>query len=245
LLKSNSISKAEFDLAQANQTAALGQIANLEATLERAALDLSFTRVTSPITGLLSRALVTKGNLVVADTTILTSVVSTDPIYAYFDVDESSVLDYRQRIRQGTVTSARDAKIPIRLALANESDFPHEGVIDFVENITDPNTGNTRIRGRFPNPQRALSSGLYARIKVPFTAPYQALTIPTQAIAMDQQGRYLLVVDATGKVQRRGIKAGTQHGERTVIASGIDATDRVIVSGLQKVTPGASVTVRP
>ncbi len=245
LIATKSVAQAELDLAVANQAESAAQQQNLKSAVGRAELDLRYTRVLSPINGLVGQALVTRGNLVVADTTVLTTVVSTDPIYVYFDVDEQSLLDYRQRIRSGSVKSARDSQIDIQMALANEVDFNHAGRIDFVDNATDPATGNTRIRGTFPNADNSLSPGLFARVKVPFTAEYEALLVPTRALAVDQQGRYVMVVDEKKLAQRRAVETGTEVDGSTVITKGLKPEDAVIVEGLQKVRPKVPVKTRP
>lgn len=241
LIASNAISQADLDLAIANASSGQAQLRALEAALERSKLDLEYTQIKSPINGRTSRALVTPGNLVVADQTVLTSVVSMDPIYAYFDVDESSALDYRQRIRESQVDSARETKIDIALGLSNEEGYPHTGVIDFVDNVTDVGTGNIQVRGRFANPDGALLPGLFSRIRVPFTRPYDALLVPQTALAMNQQGRYLLVVNDENKVEVRAVELGTNHGDMVAIRSGIGPDDRVVVEGLQKARPGSPV----
>jgi multidrug efflux system membrane fusion protein len=244
LLEKKAISKGEYDKAVATLAAFKGQIENLKATVARNKLELDFTQVRSPIDGLLGRSLVTHGNLVNADSTILTTVVSIDPIYVDFNVDEQSVLDYRTRILQGKVKSARDTLIAIRLGLANEEGYPHEGTIDFVNNLTDPDTGNTRIRGMFSNPSGILSPGLFARIQVPFTDEYKAILIPTTAIGMDQQGRYVMVVGDDNKVTRRSITPGELKGDMTVIREGIQPGENVVTSGLQKIRPGSDVLIK-
>jgi len=241
LLEKKALSLAEYDKAIASVAELRGQIVNLKATVARNQLDLDYTRVYSPITGLLGRTLVTNGNLVAADSTILTTVVSVDPIYVDFDVDEQSVLDYRSRILGGEVKSARDVRIPIRLGLSNEDDFPHEGYIDFVNNTTDPGTGSTRIRGVFDNASEILSPGLFARIQVPFTAEYEAILIPTTAIGMDQQGRFVMVVSEGNKVQRRSVTLGQIKDDMTGVRKGIAAGEIVVTSGLQKIRPGSEV----
>ncbi len=241
LRASNSISQAEVDESVASLDESKAQVEKLNAAKERAELDLRFTRVVAPFDGLVGQALVTRGNLVVADTTVLTTVVSTDPIYVYFDVDEESLLDYRQRIRSGSVQSARDKRIDITMALANETDFVHQGYIDFVDNTTDPDTGNTRIRGTFPNGDNALSPGLFARVKLPFTAEYPALMVPSRALGMDQQGRFLFVVDGESVAWRHAIEVGTERDGMTVISKGLEPEDVVVVEGLQKMRPGATV----
>ena len=242
LRNTNSISQAEVDEAFAAREESKAQVDNLKAARERAELDLRFTKVVSPINGLVGEALVTRGNLVVADTTILTSVVSTDPVYVYFDVDEESLLDYRRRIRTGSVQSARNTRIDISMALANETEFEHQGYIDFVDNKTDPDTGNTRIRGTFPNADNSLSPGLFARVKIPFTAEYPALLVPTRSLAMDQQGRFLMVVDDKSFAKRRAVEVGSEREGMTVITKGLEACNRCrsLSKGCKKRSAGRS-----
>ncbi len=241
LISTNAISQADLDLAIANASSGKAQLTSLEAAVARAKLNLEYTEIRSPIAGRTGRALVTPGNLIVADTTVLTSVVSMDPIYAYFDIDESSALDYRARVRGEEVDSARTSRIEIGLGLANEEGHPHPGTIDFVDNVTDAGSGNISIRGRFDNPDGALLPGLFVRIQVPFTRAYDALLVPQTALAMNQQGRYVLVVDENDTVKPHVVTVGSTHGELVAIRSGLNANERVIVKGLQKARPGSKV----
>ena len=243
LLNSNSISKAEYDQSFASVAELRGQIESLKATVARNQLDLEYAEVHSPIDGLLGQTSVTTGNLVAADSTVLTTVVAVNPIYVDFEVDEGSVLDYRTRMLDGKVKSAREVKIAVRLGLANGGGFPWEGVIDFVNNITDPGTGNTRVRATFENNTGILSPGLFARIQVPFSAEYEAVLVPTKSIAMDQQGRHVMVVGDDKKAVRRAIKLGPIEGDMTVVREGVNAGERVVTSGLQKIRPGAEVRI--
>ncbi len=240
LLDTRSISQADYDLAVANVNEAAGQIANLEAAVSQANLELEFTTVESPIKGYLGRALVTSGNLIQSDQTILTTVVSADPIYVYFNVDERSLLDYRKRIQSGSVKSARNNQIKVRMALANEVDYSHEGIIDFVDNRTDPATGNTQLRARFSNTNGLLSPGLFARISSPFTEEYDAVLVPTRAISMDQQGHYVLLVQ-DNKAVRQKVELGTVHDDKTVVTFGLRGNESIIVNGLQRIRPGMDV----
>lgn len=244
LLGKDAASESEYDQAVASVAELRGQIENLKATAERNLLDLEYTKVESPIDGLLGRTMVTEGNLVVADTTLLTTVVSVDPIYVDFNVDERSVLDYRRRMVQGEVKSARDTKISIAMALSNEGGYPHAGAIDFVDNRTDPDTGNTKMRGVFENPTGILSPGLFARVRTPFTQEHEAILIPSPAYAMDQQGRYVMIVDDENKVSRRSVKVGQIVGDQTVVTEGVQVGEKVIVSGLQGVRPGMEVRIK-
>ncbi|TWU02598.1 efflux RND transporter periplasmic adaptor subunit [Stieleria varia] len=243
LLDRNATSRAEYDQSIAAVADLQGQIETLKATVARNELDLDYTQVRSPIDGLLGRTLVTVGNLVSADSTILSTVVSINPIYVDFDVDEQSVLDYRTRMLDGKVDNARKTKIKAWLGLGNESGFPHEGVIDFVNNVTDPNTGNTRVRATFENETGILSPGLFARVRVPFTAKYKATLVPSNSIAMDQQGRHVMVVRDDNEVSRRSVTLGPIRDDMTVVRDGIQAGERVVISGLQKIRPGIKVRV--
>ena len=241
LIERNATSRAEYDQATGAVAELRGQIENLKAVSARNQLDLEFTRVGSPIEGLLGQTLVTVGNLVVADTTILANVISVDPILVDFEVDEQSVLDYRTRIAGGEVKSARDTTISIRLGLANEKGFPHQGTINFVNNQTDPGTGNTRIRGTFRNESGILSPGLFARIQVPFTAEYEAVLVPTKALAMDQQGRHVFVIGKGNRAARRAVKLGQNIDDMSVIREGVNEGEQIVTSGLQKIRQGAEV----
>lgn len=244
LFQKDTISRAEYDSSVAAVAELRGQIEALKATVARNQLDLEYTQVRAPIAGLLGQTLVTPGNLVVADSSLLTTVVSTDPIYVDFDVDEQSVLDYRTRMLAGQVESARKTRIAIRLGLSNEEGFPHPGTLDFVNNRTDPNTGNTRVRGTFDNNSGLLSPGLFAQIQVPFSAEHPAVLIPTRAIGMDQQGRYVMVVDANNTVRRRAVKLGENVGDRSIVLAGVQAGEQVVTAGLQKIRNGSQVHIQ-
>ena len=243
LLNSNSISRSEYDQSIASVAELRGQIESLKASVARNQLDLEYTQVRSPIDGLLGQTSVTAGNLVAADSTVLTTVVAVNPIFVDFEVDEQSVLVYRTRMLDGEVKSARDVKIAVRLGLANDDGFPREGIIDFVNNRTDPGTGNTRVRATFENKSGILSPGLFARIQVPFSAEYEAVLVPTKSIAMDQQGRHVMVVGDDKKVLRRAIELGPIEGDMTVVREGVKAGDRIVTSGLQRIRPGVEVVV--
>jgi RND family efflux transporter MFP subunit len=220
-----------------------------KANVEQARLNLEFTKVLAPVSGLLSRALITRGNLVVADQTLLTTIVSMDPMYAYFDVDEQTMLHVQQLIRQGKVKSAREpgVKVPVLLGLASEHGFPQEGYVDFVNNQVDPSTGTLQIRGIFPNPKppvggRLLTPGLFVRIRVAIGTPYQAILINERALGSDQDVKYVYVVNNQDQVVRRDLKLGSDQDGLRVIAEGLTPNERVIVSGIQRVLPGIVVT---
>ncbi len=252
LLPTNTISKEEYDLIAGNQAEGAAAVQTARAQVEQAQLNLDFTRVTSPIAGRVGRAEVTVGNLVAADVTRLTTVISEDPIYCYFDVDEQTLLKYREMIRKGELASARETDVPVWLALADEKDFPHEGVIDYVGTQVDPATGTLQLRGRFANPVlmgniRGILPGLFVRVRLPGGNPRSALLVAQRALLTDQTGTYVYVVDANQKVQRRDVTLGNRYdGLREILpgtesGAGLGAQDRVIVNGLQRVRPGIPV----
>lgn len=245
LLEQGVISQEALDQAASELAETQGTLAALRAGVERAKLDLEYTRIRAPIAGLTGRSVLDPGNLVLADSTALTSIVSIDPIHADFDVDERSVLLYRALVREKKVRSAREAQVPVWLGLSDEQGFPHRGVIDFVDNELDPSTGTISVQAVFDNPERRLSPGLFVRIRVPFSEPHPALLVEETALGADQRGWYLLVVDDQDVVWHRAVEIGPKQGSRVVIESGLEAGERVIVNGLQRARPGAKVEARP
>lgn len=244
LLADNVVSREEFDRTASELAEASGTLQSLRAAVERAKLDLEFTRVRAPLAGLTGRNELDAGNLVLADATALTSIVSVDPTHAWFDVDERSVLFYRERIRERELQSAREADIPVLMGLSNEEDHPHRGVIDFVDNQLDPTSGTIRIRAVFPNPDRAISPGFFVRIRVPFSQPHKALLVDERALGSDQRGWFVYVVNAEGTAEYRPVQIGESRDGNVVILDGVAPGERVIVVGTQKVRPGAPVEAR-
>jgi RND family efflux transporter MFP subunit len=173
--------------------------------------------------------------------TLLTKIVSIDPMYAVFHVDEQTLLYARRLIREGKAKSARDTDIPIEMGLSDSDAFPYQGVINFVDNQIDPKTGTLLVRGVFANKDRILSPGLMARVRVPIGEPHQAMLVTERAIDSDQGQRILYVVNSKNEVVSRPIRMGALHSGLRVIESGISAGDRVIVNGLQRVRPGVVV----
>jgi len=233
--------QADFDLAVANQAEAAATSQSTQASLDKAKLDLEFTQVTAPIAGRTSRERITVGNLVSPDTTLLTTLVSLDPIHAYFDVDERTVLEIQKRVREKRMPSAREEEIPIRLSLANEDGFPHEGVVDLVDNRIDVGTGTIQVRGRFANADRILMPGLFVRVQLPLGPPRSQLLIPERALSRQQSVYYVYVVGEDLKAERRDVTVGRQEGSQRVIEAGLTANDRIIVVGQQRVRPGMVV----
>jgi RND family efflux transporter MFP subunit len=237
----DAISREDFDKAVASRDSTSAQLASARASVRTAELNLEFTRVYSPIDGGISRTRITKGNLVLADQTLLTTVVSLDPIYAYYDADERTVLEVQQQIRKGAFKSYREAKFPVYLGTQIEKGFPHVGQIDFVESRLDPNTGTLRVRGVFPNKDRVLTPGLFVRIRVPLGQPHKAVVVSERALGSDQGQRFLYVVNDKDEVEYRAVQVGSLRDGMRVIESGAKAGEWVIVNGLQRVRPGARV----
>jgi RND family efflux transporter MFP subunit len=235
-------SLAQRDTARASLNAA-------QAAVKTAQLNLEFTKVRAPISGRISRTLVTTGNLVVADQTLLTTIVSLDPIYAYFDVDEPTVLRIQKLIREGKFKSAREkgVHVPVHLGLATEKGYPHEGFVDFINNQVSTSTGTLQVRAVFPNPKpavgdRVLSPGLFVRIRVSIGQPYQAVLINQVALGTDQNLKFVYVVNDENQVERRDVQLGPRRGSLQVILEGLKPDEGVIVSGLQRVRPRMAVT---
>ena len=244
-VKSSAVSERDFDSAKAAVDRAKAELSAARAAEDAARLDVEWCRVTAPIAGRVSNKRVTEGNLVnggAGEATLLTTVVSQDPIYCYVDVDEASVLKYAQLAREGKRVSARYAKIQTFMAVASESGFPHEGVVDFVDNRIDPSTGTVRGRGVYANADGFLQPGMFARVRIPGSGRYQAILVPDAAVTTDQNQKLLMVVNGDNVVEPRPVTLGALFGEFRVIVSGVGANDRVVVNGLLHARPGAKVS---
>jgi len=253
LLQAHAISQEEFDTRVAGLEQADANVEMAQAAVDTAALNLTFTRVTAPISGRISRALVTEGNLVTSGQTLLTTLVSLDPIYVRFDGDEQAYLKYTKLAREnaaarakagktaGATGEAGEAGAEVMVGLANEPGYPHQGVMVFVDNELDPTTGTIRGRARLENHDRAFTPGLFARVKLMGSNQYDALLINDSAIGTDQTVRYVLVVGADNKVEYRPVKLGPIIDGLRVVTDGLKAGDTIVVSGLQRVRPGATV----
>jgi RND family efflux transporter MFP subunit len=244
LRPSAAITQEEFDRQVAEHDVALASLAAAQAALAQAELNLGFTKVTAPISGILSRTLITEGNLVNADVTALTRLTAISPFYCYFDVDERSLQRYQKRARDTGRPEATEplaaANIPFDFALETETGYPHHGVLDFADNKVDPQTGTIQVRGVTENKFRNLVAGERVRARVPVSDPYQALLIPDEAVLADQNKRYVLIVGPDNIVLRRDVNLGRllDDGMRVVLPGATDAdalrpTDKVIVLGMQ------------
>lgn len=234
----------EFDTAAARLEESRAAQAAAKAAVESARLNVEWCRVVAPISGRISYKHATTGNLVTGGSgsgTLLTTIVSVDPVYANFDVDERTVQRVKQLVREGKLESNEKAEIPVWLGLATESGFPHRGTINFVDNQVNPRTGTLRVRGVFPNADGALSPGYFARVRVPVSAPHPALLISERAIGTDQGQKIVFVVGSDNRVAVRAVQLGGLHYGSREIIDGLEPGDRVVVSGLLHVRPGLAV----
>jgi RND family efflux transporter MFP subunit len=248
LFEKDAISKEELDESVAAVKETEAMIVAAKADAARTALDLKYTTVVAPISGRVDRAYVSKGNLLtggLASGTLLTKIVQEQPMYVYFDVDERSLLRYKRMrtpdVEDKTPGSLRDLNMACFVQLADEKDFPHEGVLDFASAEVNVSTGTARIRGVFKNADRMLSSGLFVRIRVPISKPYEALLVPERALATDQSIKFVYIVGSDGTAKRQNVELGGQRGDMRIIRSGLAAGEKVIVKGLQRVKPGQKV----
>jgi membrane fusion protein, multidrug efflux system len=232
LIKGATISLDTYDTRRATLGQASADVRAAEAALATAKLNLDFTEVRSPIAGKVSRALLTLGNLVQADQTVLTSVVSQDPVYVYFQPDEQSFLRYGELARKGERANSDNA---VRVGLASETGFPHSGAVNFVNNQVDAATGTINVRATVPNADGVFVPGLYARVQLEGRADYTAMLIDDKAIMTDQDRKYVYVLGPEDKAKRKDIVLGSIHDGLRVVQSGLDANDKVIIGGLQKI----------
>jgi RND family efflux transporter MFP subunit len=241
LLQMRAISQEEFDTRVAGSEQADANVEAASAALDTAALNLSFTRVESPISGVVSREEVTAGNLVAAGQTLLTTVVSVDKIYVEFEGDEQVYLKNAALVRAGTLANTREAPRPVWVGLANEQGTPHEGKMVFVDNALDAQTGTIRARALLDNKERRFTPGLFARVKLVGSGKYDALLINDSAIGTDQNVRYVFAVGADNKVEYRAVKLGPVVDGLRVVREGLKEGELIVVNGLQRVRPGVVV----
>ncbi len=239
LFRGKAISEEEYDARSKGLREAVATVQSAEANVYTARLNLDFTRIRAPIDGRIGRELITEGNLVSGgggDATRLTFIVSTDPVYVYVDADERSVLKYR---RQSSDIGA--GQTPAQLAVADEADFPHRGILDYISPREDAATGTVTLRGVFANPDGLLSPGFFARMRVRGSAPYPAILVPDRAIATDQAQRFVWVVNQENQVEYRKVVLGAHIGQSRVITQGLKPGEWVVIEGLQKLKPGLKV----
>lgn len=243
LIGSQAISREAWEQRRSAASQAQADVLAAEAAVDMAQLNLDFTRVTAPIDGRASRAMITAGNLVTAgdSASVLTTLVSQQSMYVYFDVDENTFLHYQAMARQGQQRHA----LPVEIALVGDQGYPHQGKVDFLDNQLTASTGTIRMRALLDNQQRQFTPGLFARVRLPGSAQFEAVLIDDKAVLTDQDRKYVYVVDSQGKAQRRDIEPGAMVDGLRIVKSGLKSGDRVIIAGLQKVfMPGMPVTAQ-
>jgi len=245
LLANKAISTEESDARQARHQEAKAALLAAQAALDSARLDLEYTQVHAPIDGRVSRALLTEGNYVsgvAGANTLLTTIVSVDPIYVYADIDENSLLKFNGLAQARKLETDGDGKIPVELQLADERDFPHRGYIESFDNHLNPNTGSILLRAVFPNADGRVVPGLFARIRVPLSERHPVLLVDERAIGTDQAQKFVLTLTSTNTVAYRSVNLGPLIDGKRVIRSGLEPEEMIVVNGLQRVRPGMPVT---
>lgn len=242
--RQEAISAAEVDQRESALRQAEAAVAATRARLLAARLDLEYTRITAPFAGRVSRAEAREGSLVAAGETLLTTLVSTDRVYAYFNIDERTYLDYQRLARNGKRPSSRVHGTPAFLGLAGEGGFPHRGYVDFLDNRVNPGTGTIRARAVFDNSEGRFTPGLFARIKVVGSGKHEMVLVNDRAIGTDLANRFVYVLDDNNQVQYRAVELGPKMGGMRVIRAGLAAGETIVVNGLQRVRPGITVNPR-
>jgi len=219
-----------------------------EAKVKSAELDLSFATITSPIAGRISRTLATAGNWIsagsVSGATLLTTIVSQDPIYIYFDVSENNYIKYKRLAERGETKSAASTGASVEIALPDERSFVHKGRLDFIDNRLDAGTATLRVRAEVENKAQLFSPGMFARVRLAGSGKAPAVLLPDEAIATDQGSKYVLVVADDGAVSRKTVRLGPLSGGLRVVREGLVAADWVVVRGLQLARPGQKVQAK-
>jgi multidrug efflux system membrane fusion protein len=246
LVKARAISEEEADSRHKARREAEAGVQSAQAAVDVARLNVEYTRITAPISGRISRKLLTEGNLVNGNqgqSTLLTTIVSLDPIYCYFDADEKAVLKYQQLSREKKGLDLRNGEVACELELANEKGFPHKGVLDFVDNRVNPGTGTLGVRAVFANPEPdyVLQPGFFARVRVPGSSKYPALLIPDAAVGTDQGQKFVYVVNEQDTVQYKRIELGPSFDGWRVVRNGLEPEEWVVVNGLMSIRPGVKV----
>jgi len=243
LIEAKVISREDFESRRAASASGNAAVRAAEAAVQAAQLNLQFTEIRAPIAGRIGRALVTAGNLAQADSTLLTTVVSLDPMYVYFDTDEQTYLRYKAAADKDDANAER---YPVRVGLANEEGYKHLGTVDFIDNQLDAGTGTIRARAVLSNADRRLTPGLFARVQLQGNAEFSALLVDDKAILTDQDRKYVYVVGADHTAQRRDIGFGGIADGLRVVTSGLKPNDQVVVDGVQKIFfPGMPVKASP
>jgi RND family efflux transporter MFP subunit len=242
------VARSTYDERVQEQRVAASAVEIARAAIRTAELDLEFTRITAPVSGRAGRREVSDGNLISGGAgngnTLLTSIVSTDPIYFVFDMSEGDFLSYQRAVQSGRLQSTRDS-VTVYARLRDEPDWPREGKLNFVDNQVNRSSGTIRVRAVFPNPDGFLTPGQFGRIRLPGSEPYQALLVPDSAILTDQAQKIVMVVNADGVVAPKTVRPGPIYDGLRIIRSGLSKDDTIIINGLIRARPGGKVTAQP
>jgi RND family efflux transporter MFP subunit len=241
--RTGAVSRQQLDEAEAREQVALGQVLAMQAALDQAKIDLGYTEIRAPFSGRIGRRLVDPGNFVGAGgtPTTLATLEQLNPIYAFYNIDERSVLRIKAMHREGGGPNFRERPVPVSIGLLTEQGYPHEGRVDFAASSIDPNTGTLQIRAIFDNTGNALLPGAFVRIRIPIAERKGTLLVPQLALGTNQAGRYVLVVNGEDVVEQRTVTAGAREGAMQVIETGLSPDDRVVVNGIQRARPGQRV----
>jgi RND family efflux transporter MFP subunit len=248
LLTTKAISVEESDARQSRYEEAKAASLATQAALASAKLDLEYTQVRAPIDGRVSRALLTGGNYVsgvAGNASVLTTIVSVDPVYVYADIDENSLLKFNALAQARRLETDGNGKIPVELQLADEADFPHRGYLESFDNRLDPNTGSILLRAVFPNSDGRVMPGLFARVRVPLSERHAALLVEERAIGTDQAQKFVLTLTGSNTVAYQSVKLGPAVEGKRIVRSGLQGNEEVVVNGLQHVRPGMPVAPQP
>ena len=245
LFQTNVIDVQSYETQLQTRNQANATLLGNQAALETARLNLEFTQISSPIDGQTSTYNYTIGNLITGGDTsssgVLTTVVSIDPIYVYVNVDERGLLIYQEMVRTGKIVLPAGGQTPIEMQLANENDFPHKGVVDFVDNQVDPNTGTIKVRGVFADKDRILRPGLFAQVRIPATPKYKSLLISDLCVAYDQGQPIVYLVGSDNKATEKAVTLGAMYEGLREVKEGITSDDRIVVNGVVRLRPGVPV----
>jgi RND family efflux transporter MFP subunit len=250
LRKNDTMAASDYDQRVQRMKSAAAALQTAEAAIRQAKLDLEFSHITAPITGRISNHMVSVGNLVtggatITSPTLLTTIVSLDPIWFYFDMSESDYLTYQRAVSEGQVQAAPEAGTQVDVRLDDEHDWKRRGRIDFIDNQVDRSSGTIRVRATFPNPNLFITPGEFGRLRLPMSQPHTAMLIPDAAITTDQSRKVAMTVAADGTVVPKVIQPGPLVDGLRVVRSGLDPSDRVVIDGLIRARPGTKVSAQP
>jgi len=249
LLKQGYEPQSSTDQRVSDLKVATAAVEAAKAGIRSAELNIEFTHITAPITGRISSHRVSIGNLITGNdsstATLLTTIVSLDPIYFNFDVSEADYLAYQRANAKGDLQSARDNPVAVALHLTDEKGWPHEGHLNFVDNQVDRGSGTIRLRAVFPNPDFLFTSGQFGRIRIPGSEPYKAILIPDEALVSDQSRKIVMTVNDDNTIVPKVVRPGPTHDGLRIIREGLAPTDRIVIDGLMRIRPGAKVTPQP